>query len=525
MPRAVSITMPEDVIPVRRQPPTPVRLRAGRGYAIAFSAALLLYLVSVAPGMLWQDSGLAQTRVMRRDLYGDLGLALSHPLYYALAIAFQGLPFSESAFKTNLVSAVFGAVTVANVFLFLWLLTGGVRGAVVGAISLAVAHTFWQHCALAEVYTVTTALLTAELLCLLQYTRTGRDRWLVAMFLFNGIGISNHVFALLSLFCWVVLVLWLLATRKLRASLLPVLLVVWLAGASLYLAMIASEIAAGAGLGETFRSALFGRQFEKNVLSVLPGRRQILNSILYLGLSFPTPCVLLVLPGFASLRSGSWRLARVAIVAVLAVHLVFAVRYDVPDQYTFFIPSLVLIAIVIGVGADRFLQGRPAAWTACLILAALLPAAIYVPLPQVARKLHVNLGVSREIPYRDEYEYFLHPWKTGYRGAWRFATEIQDVLPDGAVLIADSTTMSPIHYLEVTGRWNRAVTVWPPLPRHGHRLMRITEEDVAEELAAGKVYVVSAHPAYCPRWLLDRYELCKDRIIYRVCGERPAATR
>ena len=102
----------------------PQRSRLLAGYLLGLAAVLVLYGITVAPGPLWQDSGMAQVRVLRHDLYGSLGLALSHPLYYVLAIAFQVLPFAESAFKTNLVSAVFGAVTVANVLLIVRLLTG-----------------------------------------------------------------------------------------------------------------------------------------------------------------------------------------------------------------------------------------------------------------------------------------------------------------------------------------------------------------------------------------------------------------
>jgi len=515
--------MPEQATIISEQLRIDSPPRAWRLYAIAFAASLALYLATMAPGVLWQDSGLAQVRTIRRDLYGDLGLALSHPLYYVFAIAFQTLPFGESAFKTNLVSAVFGAVTVENVFLLLRLLTAGLRGAVVGAISVAVAHTFWQHCALAEVYTVTTALLTAELLCLLQYVRTGRDRWLAAMFLFNGLGISNHMFALLSLACWAVFVVWLLGTKRLRPSVVPLLLLAWACGAGLYLSMIGIEIAQGAGVGETLRSAVFGWSYMRNVMNLLLSRRQIVHSVLYLGLSFPTPVVLLVLPGLGSLRSGAVRPARIAIAALLAVHLVFAVRYDVPDQYTFFIPSLVLIGILIGLGADRFLRGRSAGWTVCLILGAMLPAAVYVPLPRVARAFHIPLGVSRGVPYRDEYAYFLHPWKTGYEGAWRFANEVREILPTGAVLVADSTTVRPIQYLQLTGRWHRDVTVWPPMPERDRPIRALTEQDLRGALSAGKVYVVSTEPGYSPAWLRDGYEFCPYGIVYRVCGRRPAA--
>src|SRR5687768_15446425 len=121
--------------------------KPGKAWILVLFLAGIVYVISLAPGPVWQDNGLIQCRVLRRDLFGQLGLALSHPLYYVIAIAFQALPFGESAYRTNLVSAVFGAITVANIFLLLALMTGRRLPAVAGALSVGVAHTFWQHAA------------------------------------------------------------------------------------------------------------------------------------------------------------------------------------------------------------------------------------------------------------------------------------------------------------------------------------------------------------------------------------------
>lgn len=491
-----------------------------RAYWVVLIAALAFFTISMAPGVLWQDSGLAQVRVLKRDITGDIGLALSHPLYYALAIAFQILPFAESAFKTNLVSVLFGAVTVANVFLLLLLVTRQRGGAVIGAISLAVAHTFWQHCALAEVYTISTALLSAELLCIYQHAATGKPRWLVLLFLLNGLGVSNHMLAVLSLACYAVLIPWFLWHGKLRVGMLPLLALAWIAGAGLYLALIIAQLVGGEALGSTVHSALFGTAFAGHVLNVVPGRRQLINSILYLGLNFPTPAVLLVIPGLAALYRLRLATLRAMLFALLALHLVWAVRYDVLDQYTFFIPSLVLLAVVIGFGAARFLENRKPPWRVVLIVAAVLPAVVYVPLPRLARAAGFHLGVSRTVPYRDEYDYFLHPWKAGYRGPERFARELRETLPEDTILIADGTTVRPIHYLQQLRRWRDDVKVFPPLDDSAEAKERFTEPRLAEELAAGRVYIVTPLRGYCPPWLLERYEFVRDGLVYRVVGRK-----
>ena len=496
------------------------RTRLGREYLIVLAAALILYGVSVAPGPVWQDNGAAQVRVLRHDLRGEQGLALSHPLYYLVAFAFQLLPFGEPALRTNLVSVVCGAVTVANVFLLLRMLTDRRAAAIVGTISLAVAHTFWQHCALPETYTLTSALLAGELLCLARYVQTGRQRWIIFLFLTSGMGLSNHMIAVLNLPVWGSLLLWLLWRRKIGAGTLLGAGLAWLGGASVYLGLIVSELAAGEPAGNVIGSALFGGHYAGNVLNLHVGASLLRKSCLYLGLNFPTPVALLALVGLAAVRRGEPRLVLRALAAALVIHLLWAVRYDIVDQYTFFIPSVVLIAVFIGIGADRFLRSHRRAWVWVLPALALLPPVIYAPLPWIVRAAGLRLGVKRDIPYRDSYSYFLWPWKTGHHGPTRFANAVQQTLPDGAFLIADSTTAPPIHYQMETGRWKKSGTVWPPPHGIGGEL-EPAAEDAAEALREGLVYVVTPQPGYCPAWLLSGYKFERESVLYHVVANPP----
>ena len=492
---------------------------AAREYLIALAGGLVLYLVSVAPGALWQDSGTAQLRVLAHDLHGNLGLAAAHPLYYLIAIAFQVLPFHESAFKTNLVSPVFGALTVANVYLLLRLLTRRRTPAVIGAVSLALAHTFWQHCALAEVYTVSTALMTAELLCLYRYFVTRNAGWLVLLYFTNGVGVCNHNLALLSMACYGVLTLYLLATRRVSIPVFLGCIGLWLVGAALYLGMIISEIAGGAPVGATLQSATTGN-FVRAVTNVVPTFKLLKNSALYLVLDFPTPTALLGLLGIVAVLRARRRSSRpflFTLLALLAIHLLWAIRYDVQDQYTFFIPAIVMIGVFIGLGADRFLTARRMRWAPLIIVGALLPAVAYAVAPRVLPQIGFKLPVKRELPFRDEYTYFLQPWKTGYDGALHFAEKVRDLLPSPSIVVADITAARPLEYLRETGRW-----------RDGIRIVRfqelapddpkVTPEYLAADLAAGRVYVITPQRGYVPKWMMERCTFEPCGIIWHVAG-------
>ena len=81
---------------------------SSRGYVpwLVGLLAGLLYLLTLAPGVFWQDSAMFQTRVWHTDLTGQLGLALSHPLYIVLCRAFTQIPLGDFAWRVNLFSAL-----------------------------------------------------------------------------------------------------------------------------------------------------------------------------------------------------------------------------------------------------------------------------------------------------------------------------------------------------------------------------------------------------------------------------------
>ena len=141
-------------------------------YVYVFCAAAVLYVATCAPGVLWQDSGLIQYRVWHNDIEGRLGLALSHPLYYLIAIVAKHVPLGELAYRINVLTAVISAFAVANLFLLLRLLLGETFPALLGAATFALSHTFWRHSVMPETYGLAMTLLLLELIMLLQYART-----------------------------------------------------------------------------------------------------------------------------------------------------------------------------------------------------------------------------------------------------------------------------------------------------------------------------------------------------------------
>lgn len=192
----------------RRRLPDDRRLTLAISAAL-FVAALALYVATLAPGVLAADSGELQT------VAAQLGVAHppGFPLYVLLAHLFTRLPVGSPAYAVNLLSAVFAALTVVVVYRTGLLLTGRHLAALVGALALGAATTFWSQATTANVRSLTAlfaALFVYALACFRIATRagvaereaargpTGRsttaaDRALIWAALFISFGLTHHV--------------------------------------------------------------------------------------------------------------------------------------------------------------------------------------------------------------------------------------------------------------------------------------------------------------------------------------------
>ncbi len=143
-----------------------------------FLASLALYLTSLAPSVvtLFDDSLEFQLVTYQLGIAHPTG----YPLYTMLGKLFTFIPLGNVAYRVNLMSALFGAATVALLYpLILQTIPprAGARtfgappvwpvhlGAVIGALLLALGLVFWQQATIAEVYTLN-AFFVALLLLL-----------------------------------------------------------------------------------------------------------------------------------------------------------------------------------------------------------------------------------------------------------------------------------------------------------------------------------------------------------------------
>ena len=496
--------------------------------ALLAAAFFILYAATAQRGVAWQDSGVLQLRVVYRDLLGIGGLACAHPLYVASTHFLAGLAARTLGIETpsaaNLASAFWMALALGLFHGCARRLSGSVRAAVLATLTLGLAHLPWWLATISESYTMSLALIAAETACVIRIIQgEGSFRLYVGAALAAGAGFAVHNLSLLSLpvlaatlaaigICDVrrtcrtnrnpregsaidFLILCIVGLNFLLCAV--AFLAVWIFGARTIIEPACLAHAAGAPLPAVLSDVLFGAYGPEVV-----GRSRLPLSFAFVNLgivalSLSSPCWAVGAATFfrriraaGGLRA-AWRAVPPAtryVMALFAVHALFAVRYRVADQALFFLPTLffgalLLATLLSGCRAPRLL----AATTIAAAIAVPIAANAVLHAPPVARR--VLAARARLLPFRDELRYWALPWKHNEDSAERFAEEAANRMDAiGGFLYADSTAAPPL-MLRMAGHGDnwRLLTPWND------------NSGFAAAAHAGQiVFAVSPVRGYCP---------------------------
>ncbi|HYE79274.1 MAG TPA: DUF2723 domain-containing protein, partial [bacterium] len=160
---------------------------------LALLVPLLVYLLGACPVVYVGDAGDFVT--------ASWTLGISHPpgypLYTLLGWLFTHLPIpggeAPAAFRMNLMSGVFGAITSYLAYLLLARTTGVPLLALLGALAVTFSRALWTQATITEVYTLNTCFILWQWWLTVRYAEEGRPRrlwiWLlVAM----GLSLAHH---------------------------------------------------------------------------------------------------------------------------------------------------------------------------------------------------------------------------------------------------------------------------------------------------------------------------------------------
>lgn len=158
---------------------------------VVFLVALVVYIITLAPIVTVEDSG--------EFIIGAYTLSVIHPpgypLYCLLGKLFTLLPISSIAWRVNFMSAFFGALSVATLFLFVQQVTKHKQKILIGivtSLSLAFSATLWSQSVVAEVNTLNLFVLLLGLLLIAMWGKKKDNIWLYLFVFIYGLSLTNH---------------------------------------------------------------------------------------------------------------------------------------------------------------------------------------------------------------------------------------------------------------------------------------------------------------------------------------------
>ena len=407
--------------------------------SIVFLAALVLYILTLAPSYVWGDSTKLLFYVLEKEFVG-LGTGFgTHPFHNVLGYVFSFLPVSF-AYSQNLLSAFFAAASVWLTYLIILESVGDIRAALAASVALAVSHVFWLFAVINESYSLLSFTILLALFLCLKWTRQPKDWHLYTLGFVVGAGLANHALLLLA-FPGLLYLVW---GKRLGEFCLSwkfaVALLTFLLGSCQILFIpiikagsIVSFLAQLTGdSSDTYQT--FSGNFPKFV-------RELTAYPLYLLYQFPGLAVLL---GAAGIVVGVRRSNRIVAASglIAAPFLLFAAQYMKQRQFPMMLPTFNMFALWVGFGTGYAIERFPhlrtmSVYSVLLVSLALVPPVMYYSASRIAEAVQYDVSFIRSAPYRNPYSFYLFPPKQREDGPQRYVEDSFAQAKPGAIILAD----------------------------------------------------------------------------------------
>lgn len=342
-----------------KTPRTFVALCAGFG-------AFFVYLLTLAPTVATNDAGRFQ---IAAPVLGT-GHPTGYPTFILLGKLFTYLPLGDTAYRMNLMAAVFGGITVA-----LFVLVAGEMGsrtlpATGAALLFAFSATFWSQATFAEVYTMHAAFVLGVIYLLLLWRRSGEAWYVPAAALLYGVSLGNNAGMILLAPAYAVLLLagrW----RYLSVAQLGWTVGGGLIGLSVYLYIpIRGFAGAWHNYGDPVHDwtdvwrLISGARFQGLMGGTLPelaeGASRFVGG-LALQVPLPFGYALAALLFIGGLYGEGVALARdravgIAVAFALVCTLLYSISYQIDDIEVYHIPVYLFLMLLLAVGVTSFVE-------------------------------------------------------------------------------------------------------------------------------------------------------------------------
>jgi hypothetical protein len=151
--------------------------------------SIAVYLQTLLPSVGWGD--IARFQYVAR-VWG-IPHRFGYPLYIGLSRLFGYVPVGDVAYRVNLMSAFFAALTAVVVYLLIMILVNDWVAGVSASLSFAFSLAFWEQAVVAEVYALNAFLMGAVVLVFLAWHQNRRVGLLYLGIGLYALSFGNHM--------------------------------------------------------------------------------------------------------------------------------------------------------------------------------------------------------------------------------------------------------------------------------------------------------------------------------------------
>jgi hypothetical protein len=219
----------------------------------------------------------------------------------------------------------------------------------------------------------------------------------------------------------------------------------------------------------------------------------------------------------------------VKVIAFFLAYALFGIFYRVTDQFTFFIPSHVFWALLMGIGSHELLKWIPGKRRSLQVVFVSLLLAVpflYQTFPRLARDRGMNnefVGIPEiGVGVRDGLAYYMNPNKRGDKGAYEFGVQTVANLAPNAIVIAEWYTDTDeyfiLRYFTKIKEMRSDVSVlgWPtedPFSFDSQLVLALIDDVLPDR----PIYLASLSDRfYGASKLIEKYCIVREANLYRL---------
>ncbi len=333
-----------------------------KDYLLIFILCLgsfITYIITLCPTVYTGDSGEILSAITTLGIAHPTGF----PLYIILGKLFTLiLPFGDIAYRVNILSAGFAALSVGVIFITLRTLSNHRLPSAAAALCFAFSFTLWSHATVARVYTMAGFFIALLTWIILLWNANRGNKYLILFGIILGIGLGTHVMVILVVPVAIASVI-VFKRQVFRKPIIisVILIVIFLAGLQyLYLPIAASNNPV-VNWGnphnlQNFLSYITQKDYSfKMAARDASGSSNVLREIARLFTWEFTPLGLVSLIGLI----GYWKkykkvflLSSLVIIGNVLLMINYGNEKDLFTLYRYLFPSYIIIAIWIGYGIN-----------------------------------------------------------------------------------------------------------------------------------------------------------------------------